>query len=104
MQKQVIFLRHSNLSRQLAGDFVYPKVMFMPCLDGIIGMRIFFNATVFTLALLGLSAIGCDGGSTEPQAPEMGSVQKYLDEHPEEREESGTVSEADEFGAAQAGT
>ena len=67
-------------------------------------MRVFFNAAVFTLALLGLSAVGCDGGSTEPQGPELGSVQQYLDEHPEENEESATVSEADEFGAAEAGT
>lgn len=67
-------------------------------------MRVLVNAAAFTLALFGLAAVGCDSGSTDPQGPEMGSVQKYLDEHPEEREEATAVSEADEFGAAEAGS
>jgi hypothetical protein len=35
------------------------------------------------LVLIGiLSSVGCTGGK-EPQGPEMGSIQKYLDENPD---------------------
>ena len=40
----------------------------------------------------------------QPQGPEMGSVQAYLDEHPEvlEEEDGEEVSEEEEFAAAEA--
>ena len=48
-----------------------------------------------------ISFAGCEG-STEPKEPEMGAIEAYLQEHPEELEEDLTEaqSEEDEFGAS----
>jgi len=42
---------------------------------------------------------GCSGGST-PRGPEVGSVQSYLDEHPEALEDEPIESEDVEFEVA----
>ena len=41
------------------------------------------NQYTSALVLVGiLSAVGCSGGK-EPEGPEMGSIQEYLDENPD---------------------
>ncbi len=42
---------------------------------------------------------GC-GKDTTPEGPEMGSIERYLEEHPEAREDAEVASEDEEFGAA----
>ncbi len=67
-------------------------------------MRFCLRVSVLFLACLSILTMGCGSDSMDPQGPEMGAVQKYLDEHPEERETAGAVSEEDEFTAAGSGT
>jgi hypothetical protein len=61
----------------------------------------FIPTIVLCIASLSLLACGC-ADSPEPEGPEMGSVQAYLDAHPEEREDTGddAGSEEEEFDAA----
>lgn len=67
-------------------------------------MRVTQANLTFVLCFASLSLLcGCGGDTTQPEGPEMGSVQAYLDEHPEALiDEEGEVSEEEEFAAAEA--
>ena len=55
----------------------------LACPVVVISMKQIFKQYSFALALIGiLSTVGC-GGSKEPEGPEMGSIQAYLDENPD---------------------
>lgn len=63
-----------------------------------------FNRILFIIivALLPISLGGCES-STEPKGPEMGAIEAYLQEHPEEREDDPdeAENEAAEFEAGE---
>ena len=65
-------------------------------------MRLTQSPFTIVLCVASWSAFlcGCGGRDMTPQGPEKGSVQAYLDEHPELLEEPEEVSEEDEFAAA----
>jgi hypothetical protein len=63
-------------------------------------MRLTHSIFVCT-ASLSLLLCGCADSSTGPKAPETGSVQAYLDAHPEALEEEEVVSEEEEFAASE---
>lgn len=58
---------------------------------------------VVAAASLSLSLLGCDSKPQEAQGPEMGEIEAYLQEHPEERvddpDEAGDESEEFEAGS-----
>ena len=67
-------------------------------------MRLTQTHCTLVLCFASLSVLcGCGGDNTQPEGPEMGSVQAYLDEHPEAlTDEDGEVSEEEEFAEAEA--
>lgn len=64
-------------------------------------MRTRFFISSVALLLASVSLPGC-GSPTEPEGPEMGSVEAYLNEHPEEWEDDGNEAgdENEAFDAA----
>ncbi len=55
-------------------------------------------------AFVSLPLVGCGGADMEPQGPEMGELEKYLNENPELLETSDEemdMVEGDEFGDAE---
>ena len=67
-------------------------------------MRVTQANLILVLCFATLSVLcGCGADNTQPEGPELGSVQAYLDEHPEVlTDEDGEVSEEEEFAAAEA--
>lgn len=68
-------------------------------------MRCSLIARLFIIliaAFLSIPLTGC-GESTQPKGPEVGSIEAYLQEHPEEREDDPNEfgNEADEFSASE---
>ena len=59
------------------------------------------HTILLCIASFGLLSCGCGGGNKEPEGPELGSVQAYLEEHPEALIDEEEVSEEDEVAAAE---
>ena len=60
----------------------------------------FAHSIVLSAASLSFVICGC-ADKPVPKGPEMGSVQAYLDEHPEALEDEPIASEDDEFAASE---
>lgn len=63
-------------------------------------MRLSGSLVVCVVALCSFIC-GCGAEPDAPQGPEMGSVQAYLDAHPEALEDEEVVSEEEEFAATE---
>jgi outer membrane murein-binding lipoprotein Lpp len=59
--------------------------------------------TSITLCIVASTLLlsGCSSSTQQPQAPEEGSVQAYLDAHPEALEDEEVASEEEEFAASE---